>query len=178
MNMKKLFLFFFLTCTGSFVFAQNGGEPETPAYGNIYIQEGVFSGSGGEPEAARIINAAADTVTWDGGEPSPDWDKIKSVRLEHGMTEEVEDGIIYFFVLPDHYKDTDLKKVKVKLGEKAEFSFKKELFQEEMVLSFFSTEAQGAYVTVYEGENIHGERGIQFVASLDGEGRSVLLLPF
>lgn len=178
MNMKKLFLFFLLTCAGSFVFAQNGGEPETPAYGNVYIYEEVVSGPGGEPEAVRVINASVGIVARDGGEPSPDWDKIETIRLEHGMTEEIKDGVVYFFVLPSHYTDTVLKTEKVILGAEAAFNFSKDLIQDEMVLFFSSKNAQGAYVTVYDGENIRGERGIQFVASLEGEGRTVLLLPF
>ncbi len=176
MNIKKWVLPLFLTMAGTFVFAQNGGEPDTPVYGNVFIYEDAVPGAGGEPEAGRVINAYAAEATGEGGEPALDLEKIKSIRLEDGMTEEVQDGITYFFVLPQRYHGIALEVENTSIGEDARFSFSKQKVENDVFLVITTKQAQGAYITVYEGQNYKREDGLQFVGSLDGEGRNLLLL--
>lgn len=49
MNVKKLILPLLLTAVGTLAFAQNGGEPEAPATGNMYVGVGSEPDTQGEP---------------------------------------------------------------------------------------------------------------------------------
>lgn len=176
MDIKKLILSLLLVSAGTFAFAQNGGEPETPMYANAFVYEDAVPGTGGEPEPTRVINVSLGAAGGEAGEPSLDWDNIESIRMEDGMTEEVKDGVVYFLVLPQRYKDTALVVEKTTIGEEAQFVFSKTTKENETLLVLTSAGAQGAYITVYEGQNYKGEFGIQFVGSLNGEGRNLALL--